>query len=140
MELPALLKGQQVFAKETGLFARVGVDGPVPMALAGPKFGVRKCRFEAAFPVAFDGPSDMVKVQMGQQYVRDVRSGKPACSQRFVEGVIAVQVVVAEEFFRLLGANSCVDEQQVFSVFNEQAAHGPRTQIIRICLDVPGPQ
>jgi hypothetical protein len=47
---------------------------------------------------------------------------------------------MAEEFLRLFGANSCIDEQQIIPVFNQQAAHGPRAQIVRICFDVAGPK
>ena len=108
VELAGFLQGHDVFAQEAGFFARIGVGGPVPMACVGPVAGVGKGRPELV-AVARHGSAHVVKVQMRQKHVGDVVAVKPVCGQTAVEGRIAVQVVVAEEFFVLLGADSGVD-------------------------------
>ena len=43
-----------------------------------------------------------------------------------------MQVVMAEEFLRLLVPNAAVDEHQAVADFDKQGAHGPRAQILAV--------
>ena len=97
----------------------------------GPVAGVGKGRAQLV-AVARHGSAHVVKMQMRQKHVGNVVAVEPVGRQTPVERRVAVQVVVAEELFVLLGPDARVDEGQAVAVFDEQAAHRPGTQVVRV--------
>src|SRR5690606_31228818 len=65
VKLSAFLDGQQIFLQKRGLFAGIGIGGPFPMVLVGPKPGVLECRFiSRPVLVPLDTAPTMVKMEM----------------------------------------------------------------------------
>ena len=63
----------------------------------------------------------------------------PACA-KLESNVRPVQMVVAEEFFRLLVPNAAVDEHQAVADFDKEGTHGPRAQILAVRRVGRGPK
>jgi hypothetical protein len=43
-----------------------------------------------------------------------------------------MQMVMAQKFFILFGTNAIVNQHQLFAILYQQAAHGPRAQVVGI--------
>lgn len=75
----------------------------------------------------------MVEMEMRQENVCDIVAVKAMGGEGFVEGVIAMKIVVAEEAGILLIADTVVHQYELVALFDQQATHGPGAEIILIC-------
>ena len=71
-QLAGFVQGGNVLAEKARFFACVGLCGPFPVARIGPKSGVGEGRNQQSVRTAFHGTAHVVKVQVGQEDVRDV--------------------------------------------------------------------
>jgi hypothetical protein len=73
---------------------------------------------------------------MGEQYIGDVFSPKPTLFELGIQVGVSMQMVMAEEFLRLLISNARVHEQKLISLFNKERAHSPGAHIACIRRDM----
>ncbi len=81
-----------------------------------------------AFP--FDAAAAMVEMQVGEEDVGDIIAVVPQGGERFVKRIVAVEMVMTEEFRILLVADAIVDEDEPVAVFHQHAAHRPGAHVI----------
>jgi hypothetical protein len=139
-QVAAFLDGQDVFGQKGRLFAGVGPDGPVPVALVRPVRGTGEGQLQLAARGARHRTAAVVEVQVGQKYVGYVGGREAEPAQGAFQRGVAVQVEVPAEFLVLLVADAVVDEHQPPRVLDEQAAHGPGAHIVVIGRVLPGPE
>ena len=131
-QLAALLQGEQVLGEERRFLTGIGFQGPLPMRVVGPVGGVGEGGHKHAVAATNHAAAHMVKVQVGEEDVGDVLSGKPGLAQATIQRVFAMQVVVAEEFLGLLVADAAVDQNQPRIDFHQKRAHRPGTEVLGI--------
>ena len=90
---------------------------------------VRKSGHQKSFGVSLDRSSYMVEMQMRQKNICNIWDTETQCIEILLQTILPVEVVVAEEFFALLVADSCIHQDQSVSLLNKQRAHGPATHI-----------
>ncbi len=71
----------------------------------------------------------MIEMQMGQQHIRNVIPVKAVRRQGFIQGVVAVQIIVAEEPGILLIADAVIHQDQFAAVLDQQQR---RAQVQRL--------
>ena len=62
----------------------------------------------------------MVEVQVGEKYIRDIVSVESFCSQRRIQAMVAMEVIVTEKLFALLIADSCVNQNKSIAILDKQ--------------------
>ena len=132
-QLTGFVQGGNVLVEKARFFACIGLGGPFPVAGVGPKGGVGEGRNQQSVRASLHSTAHVVKVQVGQEDVCDVRSVVAGGSQAAVQGVVPVQVVVGKELFVLFLADSGVHQGESVSVFHQQQPHGPRAQVVFVC-------
>jgi hypothetical protein len=89
-----------------------------------------------AFFVSFHGTSNMVKVQVREQHIGNVLARKSSFMKFTIQRSVSMEVVVTEEFFRLLVSNAGIHKQQSVALFDEHRSHGPSAKIVFISRDM----
>ena len=140
LELPTFRKGQEVFGQKRRFLAGIGFHGPLPMRFVGPIGGVGKAGDEHAIGTSVHGPSHVVEVQVGQEHVGDVLTCKACRVQASIQGMVAMQVVMAEELLRLFVPNATIHKHEAIADFHQQRTHGPCAQILGIRRIGPRPK
>src|SRR5580658_7651391 len=83
-------------------------------------------------PLADNAAAAMVEMEMRQEDVRDIVAVKAMGGQGFVEGVIAMKIIVAEEAGILLVPDTVVHQDELVALLDEQASQGPGAEVILI--------
>ena len=82
------------------------------MRVVGPVGGVGEGGNEHVVTATNHATAHMVKVQVGEENIGDVLLGKPGFAQAAIQGMFAMQVVMAEKFLGLLVADATIDQNQ----------------------------
>jgi hypothetical protein len=75
----------------------------------------------------------MIEMQMGQQHIRNVIPVKAVGGQRFVEAIVPMKMIVAEEAGILLIADAIVHQDKLVALLDQQATQGPGAEIVLVC-------
>lgn len=80
------------------------------MPLIAPKRGVLESRNEFFLrTIKFYGSSAMIKMQMREEYIRDIVAVKAKFLERAVQGIVAMEIIMGKEFFALFVSDSGVN-------------------------------
>ena len=107
---PLSARGRRFSDKKDAFSRALGSTAHCQCAFVGPVGGVGKAGDEHAIGTSVHGPSNVVEVQVGQEHVGDVLTCKACRVQASIQGMVAMQVVMAEELLRLFVPNATIHQ------------------------------
>src|SRR4030081_1131168 len=95
--MTAFFDGNNILLQKAGFLSCVGLRCPKPMVLIGPvcRLGKSQCK---ALPILFYSATAMVEMQVCKKHVGDVVLRKSSPVERLCEAVVAMQMIVDQEF------------------------------------------